>query len=218
MSGSSSSSAGNVKTSSPISAPTPIFPSRKSAFEVPRKKKRARTDESPKESLAATNIASPSVFLGGACNPTTWRRDVAIPALNRAGITYYNPQVDDWKPELMELEARAKERASWLLFVITDATRGIASMVEAAELVADPKISHRVVLVVRDVKAAAAAGNDGSSPPEGFAPEEAKDINRGRAYLRELCARKGVRVHASLDDALERIAQASKISANASIV
>jgi hypothetical protein len=27
------------------------------------------------------------VFLGGSCNPTTWRRDLAIPLLDDAGIT-----------------------------------------------------------------------------------------------------------------------------------
>lgn len=31
------------------------------------------------------------VFLGGSCNPTTWRTDKAIPALEKLGITYYNP-------------------------------------------------------------------------------------------------------------------------------
>ena len=33
----------------------------------------------------------PEVFLGGSCNPTTWRSDVAIPALNTLGISFYNP-------------------------------------------------------------------------------------------------------------------------------
>lgn len=33
----------------------------------------------------------PEVFLGGSCNPTTWRADVAIPALDKCGITFYNP-------------------------------------------------------------------------------------------------------------------------------
>lgn len=33
----------------------------------------------------------PEVFLGGSCNPTTWRADVAIPALDKFGITFYNP-------------------------------------------------------------------------------------------------------------------------------
>lgn len=31
------------------------------------------------------------VFLGGSCNPTTWRSEIAIPTLQRLGITYYNP-------------------------------------------------------------------------------------------------------------------------------
>jgi len=31
------------------------------------------------------------VFLGGSCNPTTWRADVAIPALKELGISFYNP-------------------------------------------------------------------------------------------------------------------------------
>lgn len=33
----------------------------------------------------------PAVFLGGSCNPTTWRADVAIPALDESNISFYNP-------------------------------------------------------------------------------------------------------------------------------
>ena len=42
------------------------------------------------KAAASQNI---SVFLGGACNPTTWRQDIAMPMLDAAGISYYNPQV-----------------------------------------------------------------------------------------------------------------------------
>lgn len=35
--------------------------------------------------------AAPEVFLGGSCNPTTWRADVAIPLLNQLNISFYNP-------------------------------------------------------------------------------------------------------------------------------
>jgi hypothetical protein len=63
------------------------------------------------------------VFLGGSCNPTTWRRDVAIPMLEEHGILFYNPQVDDWSPELVAIEAKAKDEASILLFFIDDQTR-----------------------------------------------------------------------------------------------
>jgi len=31
------------------------------------------------------------VFLGGSCNPTTWRSDIAIPFFKQHNITYYNP-------------------------------------------------------------------------------------------------------------------------------
>ena len=36
------------------------------------------------------------VFLGGSCNPTTWRKDIAIPMLEAAGVAFYNPQMPDW--------------------------------------------------------------------------------------------------------------------------
>ena len=73
-----------------------------------------------------------AVFLGGACGSTTWRRDVAIPFLEAAGITYYNPQVDEWYPELVQIEQKAKQSALVLLFVIGSETRAVVSMVEAA--------------------------------------------------------------------------------------
>lgn len=43
--------------------------------------------------LRAKQGIPPMVFLGGACNPTTWRRDIAMPYLDAHGISYYNPQV-----------------------------------------------------------------------------------------------------------------------------
>lgn len=36
-------------------------------------------------------VEAPEVFLGGSCNPTTWRADVAMPELSKLGISYYNP-------------------------------------------------------------------------------------------------------------------------------
>ncbi|KAM7535938.1 hypothetical protein Aperf_G00000103314 [Anoplocephala perfoliata] len=77
------------------------------------------------------------VFLGGACNPTTWRKDVAIPFLEKNQIPYYNPQVDEWRPELIAKEADAKKQASCLLFVFQPhLTRGLSALVELAFLAA----------------------------------------------------------------------------------
>lgn len=36
-------------------------------------------------------VEAPEVFLGGSCNPTTWRADVAMPELKKQGISFYNP-------------------------------------------------------------------------------------------------------------------------------
>lgn len=45
-----------------------------------------------KNELKPTDCSSvPEVFLGGSCNPTTWRADVAIPTLQQLGISFYNP-------------------------------------------------------------------------------------------------------------------------------
>lgn len=38
-----------------------------------------------------SKVEAPEVFLGGSCNPTTWRADVAMPELQKLGISFYNP-------------------------------------------------------------------------------------------------------------------------------
>ena len=89
-----------------------------------------------------------TVFLGGACNPTTWRKDIAIPILEQEGISYFNPQVDEWSPELVDKENRAKDNAEVLLFVLDTRTRGIASMIETAEYIT---YKRRVYLVIEEM-------------------------------------------------------------------
>lgn len=130
------------------------------------------------------------IFLGGSCNPTTWRTDVAIPLLESAGVEYYNPQVEDWSPELVEIEARAKEEADVLLFVIDSQTRAIASMLEATEYICT---GRRVVLVVQEI--------DHVDPS--YSLVEIKDLNRGRAYLRDVAKRHHVAVHDSVTEAVK---------------
>ena len=124
------------------------------------------------------------VFLGGSCNPTTWREDVAIPTFESKGISYYNPQVDNWTPDLAVVEAEQKESAQVLLFVIDAATRAIASILEATEYICRGRV---VVLSITDVP-------EGSSFPgaDPASANELKDINRGRCYLREVADRHGV--------------------------
>ena len=91
----------------------------------------------------------PSVFLGGACNPTTWRQDIAIPKLKEKGVTFFNPQVNDWSPELVEIEDYAKQDAEVLFFVIDYKTRSCSSMVESAYLAG---CGRQLILVVNTFK------------------------------------------------------------------
>lgn len=79
------------------------------------------------------------IFLGGSCNPTTWRQAVAIPYLEMNGISYYNPQVDNWTPDVVKTERDAKQSAQVLLFVIDKQTRSTVSLVESAYMAGDSK-------------------------------------------------------------------------------
>jgi raw len=144
---------------------------------------------------------SPYVFLGGSCNPTTWRRDIAIPMLDAAGVTYYNPQVEDWSPELVAIEAAVKDEAELLLFVIDSQTRAIASMLEATEYICT---GRHVVLVIQDVSLRELAAVYAASAVE------IKDLNRARDYLRDLATRHGVKIYPSVTAAIAGIVARAK--------
>jgi len=133
----------------------------------------------PRKKLTYTNN---EVFLGGSCNPTTWRTDIVIPILQHNEVSFYNPQVDDWHQGLISLEAQAKLDALVLLFVIDSTTRALSSMIEVAELITGQR---DVILVIQDVKEGQEIGD--ASVGKG----EAKDLNRCRAYLADLAKRLG---------------------------
>ncbi|XP_056632386.1 uncharacterized protein LOC130442363 isoform X3 [Diorhabda sublineata] len=134
------------------------------------------------------------VFLGGSCNPTTWRVDTAIPELEKQGITFYNPQVSMWAPELVAQEYDAKQAASVLLFVIDSQTRSTVGMIEVAYLVA----SGRCVVVVAQPyeRAQTIMG-------EVITDREFRDLVNAQKILLDLVKSKGVKVHSNLSTALQ---------------
>ncbi|MCU0348992.1 MAG: nucleoside 2-deoxyribosyltransferase domain-containing protein [Saprospiraceae bacterium] len=136
------------------------------------------------------------VFLGGTSGKSTWRKDIAIPLLETAGIGYFNPQLGEgeWTAAHQQKEAEAKAQADVWLFVISEATRGVASLVEAAYRIGT---GGPIVLVLRNI------GEDDLFDGAILDEQERKDLNRGRAYLREVAEQKGVTV-------LEDIAEATK--------
>ena len=103
------------------------------------------------------------------------------------------PQVDDWTPDLVEIEARHKQSADYLLFVIDAQTRAIASIVEATEYCV---VGREVILCIVDVPPGTEI--DGAVVGE----REMKDLNRARQYLRDVAHRHGILVHDEVPHAL----------------
>ncbi|KAK3087781.1 hypothetical protein FSP39_010521, partial [Pinctada imbricata] len=136
------------------------------------------------------------VFLGGSCNPTTWREDSAIPFFKKRGITFYNPQVQTWRPELMELEAEARQTAELMFFVIDNQTRAIVSMLETAYLVAGGK---QVIVVLDNYSSV----DDTLFHGEKVSTQELDDIYRGRKILIDLLERNSVPVFLNINTALQ---------------
>ncbi|XP_065170859.1 uncharacterized protein raw isoform X3 [Atheta coriaria] len=134
------------------------------------------------------------VFLGGSCNPTTWRTDTAIPELQKHGITYYNPQVSAWAPELVALEHNAKQSACLLLYVVDSQTRSVVGMLEVAYLVASGRC---VVLVAYPYREGQAIMD------EPITQSEYLDLVNGQTSLLALVKSQGIKVHNSLATALQ---------------
>jgi hypothetical protein len=122
------------------------------------------------------------VFLGGACGLTTWRKDIAIPLFEAAGVTYHNPQMPlgAWKEDDQFDEMRRKDECSVQLFVINGDTRGVASVAEVAYLIGAGK---PVAIVLEDIKAGADVYG------KVIDSVEADDLNRGRIYVRAMADR-----------------------------
>jgi len=148
-------------------------------------------------------LFSVDVFLGGACGASTWRKDIAIPLLRANGITYWNPQVDDWHPGLLVEENFHKETANILLFIVDGTTRGVASMIETAEYLAR---GREVVLVMQDLADPTFIEDKNDEiKPYAIRGSELNDLNRGRKFLADLTNRMGHPVHDTVEGAIRSI-------------
>ncbi|XP_067120344.1 uncharacterized protein raw [Centruroides vittatus] len=157
-------------------------------------KDRQRLHSRRRSSLPMQKPSKYEVFLGGSCNPTTWRTDIAIPMLKKIGITYYNPQVAHWGPELMEMENQAKQNAEIMFFVIDNQTRSVASMIEAAHIAGTDR---KLILVIHEFE-----GNEIKVMGERLTEKELKDLKQGQRFLQDLVERKGIPVFRNIPNAL----------------
>ncbi|XP_061398142.1 uncharacterized protein LOC133333848 [Musca vetustissima] len=155
-----------------------------------------KNEKQQKTGESSTTSAPVEVFLGGSCNPTTWRADVAIPALKESGISFYNPQVSDWTPDLIELEHRAKEKARVLFFVMDSETRASAGAIEAAHIAGQN--CKQLVLVLHPYRPNQNILN------EHISQQEYIDLTRNQLILRELVTRRGLPVLNNIPSGLQR--------------
>lgn len=69
------------------------------------------------------------VFLGGTCNGSKWR-DRLIKILH---INYFQPQQEQWTPDMMDEEIKQREECDFCLYVITPKMEGFYSVAEVVD-------------------------------------------------------------------------------------
>lgn len=72
----------------------------------------------------------PCVGLFGTCGKTTFRKELFIPTYESLGIPYFNPQVEDWKPENAQIEAEHLALDVVQCWPVTGDTYGTGSLAE----------------------------------------------------------------------------------------
>ncbi len=70
-----------------------------------------------------------TVGMFGTCGGSKWREKF-IQTCEEKGISYFNPQVDNWTPELADLEAEHLVEDGIILFPVTGETYGTGSLAE----------------------------------------------------------------------------------------
>lgn len=89
----------------------------------------------------------PTIGLFGTCGNSTWRKGF-IAAYEAAGIQYFNPQVEDWKPEDAIKEAEHLVEDDIILFPVTSETYGSGSLGETGFSIMQAIRSNRNRFVV----------------------------------------------------------------------
>lgn len=131
------------------------------------------------------------VYLGGTCANSDWREKFAVPVFEEHGLTYYNPYLNKWTTRYIAREAAMKDRCHVLLYVITNDSRGISSMLEAAYYYG---LGCKVILCVMKIESDHI--ND-----EILSETAKKDYNRARTYLEEIT--KGGSLFNNVEDAVK---------------
>lgn len=117
-----------------------------------------------------------TVGLFGTCGGSKWR-DPFIEKYEELKIPFFNPQVEDWKPELAAIEARHLAEDKVILFPVTDETYGTGSLSEVGFSILNAiKLDDRRSFVVLI---------DMNLVPELVDPTARKESLRARALVSE---------------------------------
>lgn len=133
------------------------------------------------------------IGLFGTCGGSQWRERLFIPAYEKAGIEYYNPQVEDWDPSLAEVEAEHLANDAIILFPVTSETYAFGSLAETGfSMLNAIDLDDRrefVIYIAQEIDAVDPKGSrlddrlndDGSRNPS----SKAKDSLRTRALVKQ---------------------------------
>jgi len=95
-----------------------------------------------------------SIGLFGTCGGSQWRA-AFMEEYKKLGISFFNPQVDDWKPEDAEIEAQHLADDKVILFPVTNETYGTGSLSEVGFSILNAiKLDDRrsfVVMIEKDL-------------------------------------------------------------------
>jgi len=95
-----------------------------------------------------------TIGLFGTCGKSKWR-DKFIEAYQTEGITFFNPQKDDWSPADADIEADHLVNDDIVLFPITDETYAFGSLAETGFSVLQAlKLNERrefIIMITPDV-------------------------------------------------------------------
>jgi hypothetical protein len=72
----------------------------------------------------------PVVGLFGTCGSSTFRKNLFIPAYEKQHVPYFNPQVDDWRPELADIESDHLAHDVVQCWPVLGSTYGTGSLAE----------------------------------------------------------------------------------------
>lgn len=118
------------------------------------------------------------VFLGGSCGSTTWRKDIAIPMLEREGVRFFNPQLPEgaWKQEDAITEAKALKESNVVVIIVDSSTRATRSLLELVEIAMR---GQRVIAVLERITDGAVIEG------QAVTGRDLKDLNDTRDWVRE---------------------------------